>query len=71
MVEAMLQIPDLLSVPQAAKQMSLNPETVRRHIRGGTLPAVKIGQQWFITKEDRDAFLASYDRKTGKSGPVR
>lgn len=71
MVEVMLQIPDLLSVPKAAKQMSLNPETVRRHIRGGSLAAVKIGQQWFITKEDMDAFLASYDRKTGKSKPIK
>ena len=62
----MVQIPDLLSVPDAAKQMSLNPETLRRHIRGGTLSAVKIGQQWFLTKEGRDAFLAAYDRKTGK-----
>ena len=71
MVETMVQIPDLLSVPEAAKHMSLNPETVRRHIRGGTLSAIKIGQQWFITKEDRDTFLASYNRKTGKSGTVR
>ena len=70
MVASMIQIPDLLSVPDAAKQMSLNPETVRRHIRGGTLPALKIGQQWFLTKEVRDAFLATYDRKTGKSGTI-
>ena len=63
----MVQLPDLLSVPEAAKQMSLNAETVRRHIRGGTLSAVKIGQQWFLTKANTDAFLAGYDRKTGKS----
>ena len=67
MAGAMVQLPDLLSVPDAAKQMSLNPETVRRHIRSGTLPATKIGQQWFLTKENTDAFLAGYDRKTGKS----
>lgn len=62
----MIHYSDLLSVPDAAKQMNLNPETVRRHIRGGTLGAVKIGQQWFLTKEATDAFLANYDRKTGK-----
>lgn len=63
----MVQLPNLLSVPEAAKQMSLNAETVRRHIRAGTLSALKIGQQWFLTKENADEFLAGYDRKTGKS----
>lgn len=64
----MLQFSDLMSVPEAAKQMSLNPETVRRHIRMGTLGALKIGQQWFLTKDATDTFLLNYDRRTGKVG---
>jgi excisionase family DNA binding protein len=62
----MIQFTDLISVPEAAKQMDLNPETIRRHIRVGTLVALKIGQQWFLTKEEADAFLSKYDRRTGR-----
>ena len=62
----MIQFSDLLSVPEAAKQMSLNPETIRRHIRVGTLEAHKIGQQWFLTKEETTNFLSKYDRRTGR-----
>ena len=62
----MIQFSDLLSVPEAAKQMDLNPETIRRHIRVGTLYALKIGQQWFLTKEETGAFLSKYDRRTGR-----
>ena len=66
----MLQFSDLISVPEAAKQMDLNPETVRRHIRVGALDALKIGQQWFLTKEEADAFLSKYDRRTGRIGQL-
>ena len=62
----MIQLSDLMSVPEAAKQMDLNPETVRRHIRVGTLMAVKLGQQWFLTKDATDTFLLNYDRRTGR-----
>ena len=63
---SMLKFSDLVSVPEVAKRMDLNPETIRRHIRVGTLGATKIGQQWFLTKVDTDDFLSKYDRKTGK-----
>ena len=62
----MLQFSDLMSVPDAARHMDLNPETVRRHIRAGSMNAVKIGQQWFVTHEDAESFLTKYDRKTGR-----
>ena len=66
----MTQLSNLLSVPEAARQMDLNPETIRRHIRVGTLDALKIGQQWFLTKEEADAFLSKYDRRTGRIGQL-
>ena len=62
----MTQLSNLLSVPEAARQMDLNPETIRRHIRVGTLDALKIGQQWFLTKDATDTFLLNYDRRTGR-----
>ena len=62
----MLQFSDLMSVPDAARHMDLNPETVRRHIRAGSMNAVKIGQQWFVTHEEAESFLTKYDRRTGR-----
>lgn len=43
-----------LTVLEAAKRLGKNPETVRRWIREGKLPAQKIGQQHFIEEEDVD-----------------
>ncbi len=61
----MMQFSDLMSVPDAARHMDLNPETVRRHIRAGSMNAVKIGQQWFLTHDEAEDFLPKYDRRTG------
>lgn len=54
-----------LSVPEAAKALGVNEETVRRHVRGGRLRAEKIGIQWFIRKEDVELFAKGYDPRTG------
>jgi len=38
----------LLTVPEAAKRVGRSPETVRRWIRSGRLPARKVGTQHVI-----------------------
>ena len=45
----------MVSVPEAARRLSLNPETIRRWIRAGKLPAHKVGTQHFIDEGDLDA----------------
>jgi excisionase family DNA binding protein len=40
------------TVPEAARQLGRNPETLRRWIREGKLPAQKVGTQHFIAEED-------------------
>lgn len=42
----------MLTVPQAARRLAKNPETIRRWIRSGRLPARKIGTQHVIEEED-------------------
>jgi len=42
----------MLTVPEAAKRLAKNPETIRRWIRSGRLPARKIGTQHVIEEED-------------------
>ena len=47
----------MLTVPEAARRAGRNPETVRRWIRSGRLPARKIGTQHVIEERDLDALL--------------
>jgi excisionase family DNA binding protein len=51
----------LISVKEAAIECGRNPETVRRWIWNGKLPAEKLGNQLFIRKGD----LTSFRRGTG------
>ncbi len=47
----------MLTVPQAAERASRNPETIRRWIRAGRLPAQKVGTQHVIEERDLNALL--------------
>lgn len=42
----------------AGVEMNVCTETVRRLIRTGQLPAVKVGRVWRIRRQDIDAFMA-------------
>ncbi len=55
-----------LTVPQAARDLKVNEETVRRNIRSGRLEATKMGNQYFISRENLNVFASYYDRRTGK-----
>lgn len=45
----------MLTVPEVARRVGRDPETVRRWIRSGRLRARKIGTQHFIDEADADA----------------
>jgi len=38
----------MLTVPQVARRLGRNPETIRRWIRSGRLPATKVGTQHVV-----------------------
>lgn len=46
----------MLTVPEAARRLGKNPETIRRWIREGRLTARKIGTQHVIEESDLDSF---------------
>ena len=47
----------MLTVPEAAKRVRRDPETIRRWIRSGRLRARKIGTQHVIEERDLDSAL--------------
>jgi excisionase family DNA binding protein len=47
----------MITVPEAAKRAAKDPETIRRWIRSGRLPARKIGTQHVIEESDLDRLL--------------
>jgi excisionase family DNA binding protein len=49
----------MLTVPEAARRVNRDPETVRRWIRAGRLRARKIGTQHVIAEEDLVDFVDS------------
>ncbi|MGH3114945.1 MAG: helix-turn-helix domain-containing protein [Gaiellaceae bacterium] len=51
----------MLTVPEAAKRVGRNPETVRRWIRSGRLRSQKVGTQHLIDEQDLDAVLDEAD----------
>jgi excisionase family DNA binding protein len=44
----------MLTVPEAARRVGRNPETVRRWIRSGRLPADRVGTQHLVREDDLD-----------------
>lgn len=50
-------LPRLLEVGQVAHRMSVSQEYVRRLIRDGTLPAIRLGVMWRIDPVDLQAFI--------------
>ena len=47
----------MLTVPEAAKRVGKDPETIRRWIRSGRLKATRIGTQHIIEEADLDGLL--------------
>ena len=56
----------MLTVPEAARRTGRNPETIRRWIREGKLPARKVGTQHVIEEVD----LASLVDEGGDRAPL-
>lgn len=50
--------PNELTVEQVAEMKGVQPDTVRRRIQRGRLPAVKKYNIWFIKRKDADAWKA-------------
>lgn len=53
------------SPEEIAQRLKLDPETIRRWIRRGELPAVKVARQWRVSAGELDRFLATMRAQSG------
>ena len=50
-------ISSLLTIPEVAERLRVDPKTVRRWIAGGELAAYRVGRQWRISEDQLMIFL--------------
>lgn len=58
----------MLTVPEAARRVRRNPETIRRRIRAGRLRSQRIGSQHLIEEADLQPFLDEPDALAAPGG---
>jgi excisionase family DNA binding protein len=67
----MIDLQSFVNVRDAARQIGIHEESLRRLLRQGSPPGEKIGGQWFISKEELALFVTTYNARTGKrSKPI-
>lgn len=56
---------DYADVSFAAERLKIHPESVKRLIRVGKLPARKFANKWFIRKDELEQFAGYYIPRPG------
>lgn len=61
---------DYLTVHDAAERLNIHPESVRRLIRQGKLPARKFANTWLIESAVLEQFAGHYDPRPGNKATL-
>ncbi|GAB4443402.1 MAG: helix-turn-helix domain-containing protein [Anaerolineae bacterium] len=61
---------DYATVQEAAEKLRIHPESVRRLIRQGKLPAKKFANTWLIEWEVLEQFASHYDPRPGNKATL-
>ena len=57
-------------VLDVSKRLNIHPESVRRLIRQGKLPAIKFGNQWLVDKGTLEQYASRYDPRPGNKATL-
>jgi excisionase family DNA binding protein len=57
-------------VSDVSLRLSIHPESVRRLIRQGKLPAIKFGNKWLVEKMMLEQFAMRYDPRPGNKATL-
>lgn len=59
-------VPGFFTCEQAAKKLSMKPDTVRRYVHRGVIDAGQFGDVWVISQAELDRFQAE---RRGRGNP--
>lgn len=59
-----------LGVDETAARLRIHPESVRRLIRQGKLPAIKFGNKWLVERATLDQYASRYDPRPGNKATL-
>jgi excisionase family DNA binding protein len=51
---------------EAGSRLNIHPDSVRRLIRQGKIPAFKFANKWLIRKDELEQFALGYDSRPGR-----
>jgi excisionase family DNA binding protein len=57
-------------VDEVSKRLKIHPESVRRLIRKGKLPAIKFGNKWLVERATLEQFASHYDPRPGNKATL-
>lgn len=57
-------------VNEVSKRLNIHPESVRRLIRQGKLPAIKFGNKWLVEKAVLEQYASRYDPRPGNKATL-
>jgi excisionase family DNA binding protein len=57
-------------VAEVSKRLNIHPESVRRLIRQGKLPAIKFGNKWLVDKSTLEQYASRYDPRPGNKATL-
>jgi excisionase family DNA binding protein len=66
--EALLE--NYVGVEGAGRRLRIHPESVRRLIRTGKLPAIKFGNKWSVERATLEQFASHYDPRPGNKATL-
>jgi len=61
---------DYVTVQEAAQRLNIHPESVRRLIRAGKLPARKFANTWLVERDVLEQFASHYDPRPGNKATL-
>lgn len=56
----------LMKIEEAAKHLQVKPNTLRRWLRSGYIPGLKISSTWRLTMENLENFIKFREAETKK-----
>ena len=59
-----------IDVDGVSERLGIHPESVRRLIRQGKLPAIKFGNKWIFDRADLEQYASHYDPRPGNKATL-